>query len=117
MLSIAEGTALTALGLNVIVAVVGLTWGLAKIRDTVRDEIEVHRKGFDEEIDTLRHEFGETVRAIREKVTEVELWTRDNLVKKDSFSVVTDRISREVRDLGERLDKRLERMEGKIDHP
>lgn len=117
VLSVAEGTALAALALNMIIAVVGLTWGLGKIRDTVRDAIDVHRKKIDEEIDTLRHEFGETVQAIRMKVTEVELWTRDNLVKKESFGLVTDRISREVRDLGERLDKRLERMEGKIDHP
>lgn len=116
MLTLAEGTAVAALGLNIVVAIVGLTWGLAQIRDAVKSEIEKHRAKFDEEIDTLRHEFGETVQAIRSKVTEVELWTRDNLVKKDSFSLVTDRISREVRDLGERLDKRLERMEAKIDH-
>lgn len=116
MLTIAEGTAITALGLNVIVAIVGLTWGLGKIRDTVRDEIDVHRNRIDAEIDNVRLEFGESVRAVRQKINDVELWTRDNLVKKDSFGTVTDRISREVRDLGERLDKRLERMESKIDH-
>lgn len=116
MFTVAEGTALAALALNILVATVGVTWGLGKVRDTVSEQVAEHRRGFEEELDTLRHETGETVHAIREKLREVELWTRDNLVGKETFNTVTDRISREFRDLGERLDKRLERMEGKIDH-
>lgn len=115
-MTIAEVTAISALVLNVIVAVVGLTWGLGKIRDTVRTEIEQHRIAFDADIDGLRREFGETAQAIRQKVSDVEIWGRDNYVKKDSFGVVTDRISREVKDFADRIDKRLERMEEKIDH-
>jgi hypothetical protein len=115
-MSISELTAVAALLLNVTVAVVGLTWGLGKIRDTVRDEIDEHRKDFDGAILSLRREVGETALALRQKVTEVELWGRDNFVKKDSFGIVTDRISQEVKDFAERIDRRLERMEGKIDH-
>jgi hypothetical protein len=115
-MNVAEVTAISALILNVVVAIVGLTWGLGKIRDTVRDEIEEHREAFDSEIASLRREFGETVQAIRQKVSDVEIWGRDNYVKKDSFGMVTDRISREVKDFADRIDKRLERMEVKIDH-
>jgi hypothetical protein len=115
LMNIAEGTALAALALNVVVALVGLTWGLSKIRDTIRDEIETHRIAFDADIDGLRREFGETAQAIRQKINDVEIWGRDNYVKKDSFTTVTDRISREILSIAERLDKRLERMEIKID--
>lgn len=115
-MNIAEVTAISALVLNIVVAIVGLTWGLGKIRDTVRDEIEEHRVAFDADIDGLRREFGETAQAIRQKVSDVEIWGRDNYVKKDSFGMVTDRISREVKDFADRIDKRLERMEAKIDH-
>lgn len=115
MLTVAEGTAIAALGLNVVVAIVGLTLGISRIKDAVRDEIEQHRKEFDDDLGTIRREFGETGHALREKITEVELWGRDNFVKKDSFVSVTDRISREVKEFADRIDKRLERMEGKID--
>lgn len=115
-MTLAELTAISGLALNVVVAIVGLTWGLAKIRDTVRDEIDAHRIAFDTDIDGLRREFGETAQAIRQKVSDVEIWGRDNYVKKDSFGVVTDRISREVKDFADRIDTRLERMESKIDN-
>jgi hypothetical protein len=116
LMSVAEVTAIAALALNIVVAIVGVTWGLAKIRETIRTEIEEHRIAFDADIDGLRREFGETAQAIRQKVSDVELWGRDNYVKKDSFGVVTDRISKEVKDFADRIDKRLERMESKIDH-
>lgn len=115
-MSISEVTAIAALVLNVTVAIVGLTWGLSKIRDTVRDQIDARREEVDEDIEKLRREFGETSAALRTKVTEVELWARDNLVKKDSFGVVTDRISTELKNFAERIDRRLERMEEKIDN-
>ena len=63
--NVSEVTAIAALVLNVVVAIVGLTWGLGKIRDTVRDEIEEHRIAFDADIDGLRREFGETAIVFR----------------------------------------------------
>lgn len=114
-MNVTELTALAALALNVTVAIVGLTWGLGKIRDTVRDQVDKGRIALDEEIEALRREFGETAAAMRQKITEVELWSRDHLVGKNSFGIVTDRISDELKNFAERMDRRLERMEAKID--
>jgi hypothetical protein len=125
-MTLVEFTSVAALGLNVVIAIVGLTWGLGKIRETVgksleqhreavRASMDVHRKDFEEGLAMVRREFGETGSALRQKINEVELWSRDNFVKHDTFGEVTDRISREVKDFADRIDKRLERMEGKID--
>src|SRR4051812_47148143 len=96
VMTLVEFTSVAALGLNVIVALVGVTWGLGKIRDTVgekleehretvRIEIEAHRREVDDNLRAARREFGETGAALRQKISEVELWSRDHFVKKDTF--------------------------------
>ena len=114
-MSIAEIIALTGLGLNVMVAAIGLTWGLAKIRDTIRDEIDSHRIKFDDELDSVGRSFGESLAAIREKIREVELFCRDTFLRRDSFYEVTKGVTADLKALSDRIETRLERMEAKID--
>lgn len=64
----------------------------AKIREEIRDEA-----------DQARSQVGETVAAIRTKVNEVELFARDEFLRKGSFNAVIDR-----------LEKRLIRIEDGI---
>lgn len=65
--------------------------------------------------DRVRREFGETVTAMQQKIHEFETWARDEFVRKQSFEAMMARTEKaqELRD--ERLDKRLERIENKID--
>lgn len=52
---------------------------LKAIRMSAYEEYKTLRKEIGEATSIARVEFGETIRAIREKITEVELWTRDQL--------------------------------------
>ena len=108
--------ALVALGLNVVVALVGMTWGLGKIKDAIRNEIEQHREKFDQELDMIGRNFGETASALREKIREIELYCRDTFVRRESFSEVITKLSSDINLLATRIETRLVRMEEKIDN-
>lgn len=63
------------------------------------------------EIDDAVNQFGETVSAIRQKITEVELWNRDNFVNSKTFdSIVTD-----MRDAWRRLEDKIDRRFDMVD--
>lgn len=62
------------------------------------------REWADEEIDSLRREFDETLRGLREKINQVELDTEKQFISKETFAAV-------IRDFGDRLV----RFEGKLD--
>lgn len=69
----------------------------------------------EDKIDVTIRQFGETATAIRQKITEVELFMRDNYIKRDSFYHGVNELATNVKSLGESLDGRLIRMENKID--
>ncbi len=52
---------------------------LMALRMSAYEEYKTLRKEIGDATSIARVEFGETIRAIREKITEVELWTRDQL--------------------------------------
>jgi len=114
-MAVAEMIALAGLTLNILVAVVGLTWGIAKIRSTVRDEIAAHRQKFDSELHQLRLNTGEIAAALRQKITEVELFNRDTFMRRDSFYEAMKGYGADVREQFGKVEQRLERMEAKID--
>ena len=107
--------AFASLAFNVIAAIVALTWGLSRIKETVRDEIEENRTRHEADIDNLGRSFGETVTAIREKIREVELFGRDTYMRRDSFYKTMEILSSDMKTQFSRLDSRLERMEAKLD--
>lgn len=73
------------------------------------------QKEANEGIKIAIREFGETATAIRQKITEVELFMRDNYIKRDSFYHGISELANNVKNLGDSLDGRLIRMENKID--
>lgn len=112
---LAETLALTSLALNVLVAVIGLTWGIGRVRDTVKDEIEQNKEAVNAKIEGLRLNTGEMGISIRQKITEVELHVRDHFVRRDSFDNFVTLFNESIKAQFARLDKRLERMEEKMD--
>lgn len=96
---------ISALILNVIVALVGLTWGLAKIRDTVKDEIIKYRIELNDDIDSTGRSFGESIAAVREKIREVELFIRDTYVRRDNWSEGFERIEASLRRMEQKIDE------------
>jgi hypothetical protein len=116
-MGLAEGIALAGLALNVMVAVIGATWGLAKVRAAISEEIDGHRLRIDGELDNLGRSFGETATALREKIREVELFTRDTFMRRDDFSTFRDQLFADLKEMRAELIGRLDRMEIKMDEP
>jgi len=110
-----EIIAVCSLVLNVIIALVGFTWGLSKIASTIEEKILMFKEKIDLEIDAGRREVGEVVTAIRTKIHDVELYMRDNYVRRDTFTKLFESMQKDMQNLGERIFVRLERMERKID--
>ena len=115
LMSPTETIALAGLVLNVLVALVGLTWGVAKIRDAVRSEIAAHREKVDGELDALTRSLGKNLIELRDKIREVELYVRDTYLRRDNFYEVMKGVSSDLRSNFEKIEARLERMEAKID--
>lgn len=111
----AETIALASFFLNVLVAVIGLTWGVRRIGQEIEQKIEAHRDRFDDQIDRLQNETGELGHSLRTKIQHVELFVRDTYVRRDSFYQTMKGYGEEMRGQFEKIDARLERMESKID--
>ena len=85
-------------------------------RQTILDEnIKLLDKKIDDEIDANRREHSEVIRAIRQKLNEVELFVRDTFGRKETFAPGMLRIESDVKNVGDRIETRLLRMEAKID--
>jgi hypothetical protein len=117
---IADQTLLVIFGaagfvINIVVLTVGGIMALSRAEASIRETINDHRAEIEDEFVRVRKEVGETTAAIRQKVTEVELWGRDNFVKKETFTQVTERFEKSIQNMGDRLETRLLRMESKID--
>lgn len=69
-----------------------------------------HQVSDTHEFALLRREFGETGAALRQKINEVELWNRDNFVRRDTFSAVTASWHGEVRTRFEKIDEKIDRV-------
>lgn len=68
-----------------------------------------------EELGRLSREFGETVSAIRQKIHEIETWSRDEFVRKGSFETVITRMEKGMESLGDKIEKRLDKMAERIE--
>lgn len=122
-MSTADILAAVALLLNVLIAVIGLTWGIGKIKDAVRDEMEEQRLRMEAKLENAERDIsdvslrtGEIGMAIRTKITEVELHLRDHYVRRDSFDRVISMIQDSIKAMGDKIEHRLDRMETKLDH-
>ena len=114
----AEWIALGAFVLNAIGATIGLTWGVGRIRDQVRnelrDDIEELKTIIAEAELVMERRAGEMGHALRDKITQVELFMRDNYIRDKEFDNVIkamegrfDRIQDGVERLNIKIDKRF----------
>jgi hypothetical protein len=112
--------------LNVIVLLIAGTWALSRHGREIENAIFKSRQETDNEIDKLRGElrtehddfmrrFGDSLAAIRAKVNEVELWARDEFVRRDDFYRILDGINKSITALGDKIDARTDRLESKIE--
>lgn len=100
--------AVCGLLLNLVVTVIGGVRAFSKLELSLSEKIDASGREIDERIDQQSRQFGETVSALRQKITDVELYVRDNYVRRESFYKVVD-------DLGVRIEKRIDKLERKLD--
>ena len=103
-------------GLAVIGYAVKLTWQASRVEKSMREDFKKDIGRLEREArergDTYRNEFGETCAAIRQKIHDVEVFSRDHFVSKDSFEAVIDRFERTVEKMTDRLETKFEKAVG-----
>ena len=87
----------------------------AQIDNLQRDIVRFHRSGM-EKSDVIIREFGETASAIRQKLHDIEVFSRDHFVSKDSFDSVVGRIERSFEKMTDRLEDKIEKAVERL-HP
>ncbi len=114
----AEIIATTALVLNVIVAIVGATWGVARVNHQIKGALERELEGLHAAIHhvELRNErqMGEMGLALRTKITEVELHLRDNFVRRDIFQDTVVILTKNMESQFARLEAAINRLSDKV---
>jgi len=76
---------MVALAINILVVLVGGAWKLGRVELALREAIAHSEQEVEARIDRNSREFGEVASALRAKITEVELYTRDNFIRRDAF--------------------------------
>src|SRR4051812_4071860 len=81
-------------------AIIG-TWKLSRVELALREAIAKAERETDTRIEHRVREFGETILAIRQKITEVELFCRDTFMRRDSFYKVQETIEANMQSLAD----------------
>lgn len=95
---------------------------IAKSNTSLMTALAEHQKSDDVEFTAVRKEIGEVGHAVRSKIGEVELWSRDHYVRRDSFQLVVTSIENNSKGMRDDLKDALAtimahviRIEGKVD--
>jgi hypothetical protein len=89
--------AAASLEIVIITSAVGIVWKLS------RSEL------------ALRSEFEERNRALSDKVYQVEIWARDEFVRKNSFELVVGRLEKSMEKIVDKIDEKFADLTKRID--
>lgn len=81
----------------------------AKFENILRDAKTFERDSISRG-ETMRHEAGEVGAALRQKIYEVEVFSRDTFVNKPTFETAVNRIENSIDKLGDRLETKIDRV-------
>lgn len=107
--------AVAAFILNFIATIVIGTWKLGQVQLALSDKISISRDEIEQRQDTNTRQIGETIAAMRQKLSDVELYGANNYIRREGFYKVQEQLTNDIKQLGEKLEARLLRMESKID--
>lgn len=108
-----------ALGVNVFLQLFGGGWKLnskltgmeASLRKTITEtKVEIEGR-----VERVSREAGESVAAVRQKIHEVEIWSRDTFSRRESLYKVKDDLAADIKALGDRVEAATGKLEDKID--
>lgn len=103
-----------------------VVWRLTRVETSIREKISSETESLNarlsaierdqlEEIGVVRHETGEGLAAVRTKIHEIETWSRDQFVRKDSFELVVGRLEKGIDALGDKIERHLDKMTERIE--
>lgn len=112
--------------LNLIVFLIAGTRQVSRAETALYADITRHRSELEARITTTRKELddrrdmdlrvlSETMQAIRQKLSEMELWNRDNFARRDSVHTLGGRIETRLEALDQKFSEAFERLNEKID--
>lgn len=93
----------------------GIVWKLSLVEKALRSDINKARDEIEEKQQQSVHDFGETIAAIRQKLSDVELYAANNYVRRDGFYKVQEMLTSDIRALGDKIEARFVRLETKLD--
>ncbi|QDP20653.1 hypothetical protein [Bradyrhizobium cosmicum] len=112
---------LSAMGLAVVIlsSVIGLVWKLSRIELALRSEFGKAVSDFQDEhtreIGEMKAAHAKETAELHAKVYQVEIWARDEFVRKNSFEIVVARMERGLSELRGDITGRLDKMSEKMD--
>lgn len=124
--------AIVGLALTVVGTAVKLTWNARSLDKEIRDDL---REYMDAQIDNLQRdvktvengsleraemlgrETGEMGAALRTKIHEIEVYTRDTFVRKDSFEQVISRMEKSLEKMTDKLEEKLDKAIERFQRP
>lgn len=80
----------------------------AQMENVLRDLRDLEHKSADR-FETVRREMGEVGASIRQKIHEIEVFSRDEFATKKSLEGTVDRINQSIERLGDRLENKIDR--------
>lgn len=105
-----------------VVTIIGATWGAAwkisgmksTIDTTITDLGADLRRERTELADTTSRNTGEGLAALRQKATDMELWSRDNFVRRSDFQNVVDGFTKSIESLRIDINANYQRLDDKL---
>jgi hypothetical protein len=103
----------------IVISVVG--WIATYVRGAARADVQIDglRKradDHDEAIDSTIRMSGESMQAIRQKVTDTEIWNRDNFVRRSDFAQAMEASNRNIDGLRALVESSTRDLRGEIVH-
>lgn len=115
---------------NILVLSIGGTRALGRSELAIQESIARNRKETDDkinaEVSSLRREWrqeheqfmqqwGEGLAAARQKMTDMEIWNRDNFVRHRDFTSIVQGLTSAIDGISKKMDAFMERIDGKLE--
>jgi hypothetical protein len=97
------------LAIVILSSAVTITWRLSRVEIGLRAD-------YTEKIATLRADYTRDIAALQAKVYQVEIWARDEFVRKGSFETVVARLEKGMEQLGSKVESAVDKMASRIEN-
>jgi hypothetical protein len=103
-------TIFAAVSLEVVIisSAVGIVWKLSRSEISIRAEAETR-------VAEAKLAATTAIKEVSDKVYQVEIWARDNFVRRDSFNSIIDRMEKSIERIGQKIDDKFDQLTKRVD--